>query len=99
MNVKNEGIKKMNIKVSNLDDANRNYDITANVWVNGNGEIENVEDGAVNKDDRTVATFARFSGSSHKTFIDLTPDEEDAVSAEIRAFVDGAKVMATNINL
>lgn len=99
MNVKNEGVKKMNIKVSNLDDVNRNYDITANVWVNGDGEIENVEDGAVIKDGRTVATFSRFSNNSHKTFIGLTADEEDAVSAEIRAFVDGAKTLAIGINL
>ena len=97
--MRNEGVKKMNIKVSNLDDEMRKYDISANVWVNEEGNIENIEDGAVIKDDFTVATFARYATSSHKTFINLSLDEEQVVGEEIRKFIDGAASLATGVAL
>lgn len=97
--MKNEGIKKMNIKVSNLDDVTRSFDISANVWVNENGSIENIEDGSVLREGMTVATFSRYATNSHKTFINLSLDEEQAVGEEIRKFIDGAASLATGITL
>lgn len=97
--MKNEGVKKMNIKVSNLDDEMRKYDISANVWVNEEGNIENIEDGAVIKDDFTVATFARYANNSHKTFINLSADEEIEVAIAIKGFTEGVNTIATSINL
>lgn len=97
--MRNEGVKKMNIKVSNLDDEMRKYDISANVWVNEDGNIENIEDGAVIKDDFTVATFARYANNSHKTFINLSADEEIEVAIAIKEFVESVKALATGINL
>lgn len=97
--MKNEGVKKMNIKVSNLDDEMRKYDISANVWVNEEGNIENIEDGAVIKDDLTVATFARYANNSHKTYIGLNADEELEVAIAIKDFVEGVHTLATGINL
>lgn len=97
--MKNEGVKKMSIKVSNLDDEMRKYDISANVWVNEEGNIENIEDGAVIKYDLTVATFARYANNSHKTFINLSADEEIEVSVEIKSFIEGVHTLATTINL
>lgn len=97
--MKNEGVKKMNIKVSNLDDEMRKYDISANVWVNEDGNIENIEDGAVIKDDLTVATFARYANNSNKTYIGLNADEELEVAIAIKDFVEGVHTLATGINL
>lgn len=97
--ISNNGIVKMSVKVSNAEDTARNYDISAQVWVNDKNEVENIEDGAVLKDGQTVATFARFAGNAHKTFIGLTLDEEAQVSAEIKSFIEGTQTFATTIAL
>ena len=98
MTIKNEGIKKVNVKVSNFDDAKRVYDISAQVWITGNHELENVEDGKVVKDGVSVATFGRFSGNSHRTYVNL-PEEEDAVvDAAIREFISKVRDFAANMN-
>lgn len=97
--MKNEGVKKMNIKVSNLDNEARAYDITANVWVNADGNIENIEDGVVIKDGMNIATFARYSNNSHRTFIGLSIEEEDVVGAEIKAFIEGASILVSSIDM
>lgn len=97
--MRNEGVKKMSIKVSNLDDEMRKYDISANVWVNEEGNIENIEDGSVLRNGMIVATFSRYATNSHKTFINLSLNEEQVAGEEIRKFIDGAASLATGVTL
>lgn len=96
-----DSLIRANVKVSNSNDTTSAYTITAEVQV-AQGNVENLNNGQVLKDEMYVATFNRWSAQNlDVTFTNVEAEEQCAILAEINAFIDSveALVLTTPINI
>lgn len=89
-----EKLQRVNVEVSNVDDASRKYAITADAQIAA-GKVENFNNGQVRDGDMFIASFSRWSDSNLSvSFNNLGSEEQCAILAEINAFVESVEVLA-----
>lgn len=76
------------VEVSNANDADKVYDIKANVYVS-NGTVGNVESGSVTLDGAQKASFSRYATNNKNiNFSCSDTDEEVKVMSLINTFIE-----------
>lgn len=90
-------LNSANVRIDNSVDADRVYDIFANV----NVENTNVSgmDGDLRRKGETadaVATFNSYGGNLSVNYQGITPEEQQAVNTAINAFIEDVKAKVQN---
>ncbi len=87
-----EALNNANVRISNANDAGRQYDISANFTVQG-GEVTNVDSGSVTKDGVQKASFSVYGGYNSNVNFYAGIDEQCDILSGINAFVEEAKAL------
>lgn len=86
------------VRMSNENDVNRAYAISAEVEYHFGNENLNIHSGAVLDGDSALATFSKYGSELNVQYINLTEEQQMAVLAAINDFINEVKESVT-INL
>lgn len=91
-------LKNALIHVDNSVDTAKVYDIDADIRIQGQNVIENIESGNLYSDGAYMASFSSYNGISNLTvqFNSIDSQTRCAVLEAINAFIEDLKVKVTN---
>lgn len=84
-------VVRATVRVNNEDDANRVYDISAEVMVGENKEVHSISTGAVLKENTQVATFAQFIDDMSVSYQGVEEGEQVDILLAINDFIASVK--------
>lgn len=95
-----KALNSANLRIDNSVDTDREYDIAANVNIESNNVVNNIDSGSVMKNGMDVASFS--SSSNENLWIDfrsVDASEQCAVITAVNSFIASIRTKATGENM
>lgn len=85
-------VMRAQVKVSNVDDATRKFDINANAWVNSE-KFETLEQGQVFEGDVELAVFYYYSENNMSVNFHCDVERQSEILAVVNEFIAACNAM------
>lgn len=88
--------KTLRVRINNLNDEARSFDISADVEINTETKTARIYSGNVSKDEKTAATFSKYEDSLNVNYYDL--EAQCDVNDAINGFITEVEEKVATIN-